>query len=183
MRRVFYTVPSRLVGHQLTVRLYDDRLELFLGMTPLTTLARGRPDATRNGYVVDYRHVIHALRRKPMALRNLVYRNELFPRQAYRRTFEALAAASGERVACRDTVALLSLAHERGCEAALARELDDCLDAGSLPDVEDLASAFAPEPRSLPDVSVELGSLSDYDVLLSGSTSQTEAHTPAGSST
>ena len=83
VRRVFYTVPSRLVGHQLTVRLYDDRLEVFLGTTPLMTLARGRPRAGRNGYVVDYRHVIHALRRKPMALRNLIYRDELFPREAY----------------------------------------------------------------------------------------------------
>ena len=125
VRRVFYTVPSQLVGHQLTVHLYDDRLEIFLGATPLLTLARGRPgDQGRSGYVVDYRHVIHALRRKPMALRNLVYRNELFPREAYRRTFDALLAASGERTACRDTVALPSLA-ERRCEAALARELDD----------------------------------------------------------
>lgn len=27
LRKVFYTVPSRLIGHQLRVRLYDDRLE------------------------------------------------------------------------------------------------------------------------------------------------------------
>ena len=182
LRRVFYTVPSRLVGHQLTVHLYDDRLEVFLGTTPLTTLTRGRlSDDGRNGHVVDYRHVIHALRRKPMALRNLVYRDHLFPREAYRRAFEALLAARGERAACRDTVALLSLAHERGCEAALARELDRCLDAGDLPDPEALAKAFAPRPRPLPEVSVELGSLDDYDVLLTGSPSQTEPHGLAGS--
>ena len=29
LRRVFYTVPSRLVGHGLRVRLYDDRLVLY----------------------------------------------------------------------------------------------------------------------------------------------------------
>ena len=34
LRRVFYTVPSRLIGHRLRVRLYDDRLECFLGSTP-----------------------------------------------------------------------------------------------------------------------------------------------------
>ena len=116
-----------------------------------------------------------------MALRNLVYRNELFPREAYRRAFEALLAARGERTACRDTVALLSLAHERGCEAALARDLDDCLDAGGLPDPEALAKAFAPRPRPLPEVGVELGSLADYDVLLSGSPSRTGARGLAGS--
>ena len=140
---MFYSVPSRLVGHQLTARVYDDRLELFLGTTPLMILPRGRrrPDG-RNGHVVDYRHVIHALRRKPMALRNLVYRDQLFPRDAYRRAFEALLDAKGERAACRDTVALLALAHERACEAALANELEACLEAGALPDPEALAASF-----------------------------------------
>ena len=33
LKRVFYTVPSRLIGHRLGVRLYDDRLELFLSGT------------------------------------------------------------------------------------------------------------------------------------------------------
>jgi hypothetical protein len=42
LRKVFYTVPSRLIGHRLRVRLYDDRLECFLGGTHLITLARGR---------------------------------------------------------------------------------------------------------------------------------------------
>ena len=80
LRKVFYTVPSRLIGHRLRVRLYDDRLELLIGGTHLMTLQRGRPGPDgKRGHVVDYRHVIHALRRKPMALMNLVYREQLFP--------------------------------------------------------------------------------------------------------
>src|SRR3546814_1191195 len=71
--------------------LYDDRLELFLGGTPLFTLPRGRAERSgKHGHVVDYRHVIHALRRKPMALLNLFYRHQLFPREAYRRMFDRL---------------------------------------------------------------------------------------------
>ena len=27
LRKVFYTVPSRLIGHRLTVRLFDDHLD------------------------------------------------------------------------------------------------------------------------------------------------------------
>ena len=85
LRRVFYTVPSRLIGHRLRVHLYDDRLDCFLGATPMMTLRRGRPvSESKGGHVVDYRHVIHALRKKPMALLNLVYRDQLFPRPAYR---------------------------------------------------------------------------------------------------
>ena len=44
LRRVFYTVPSRLIGHRLRVRIFDDRLECFLGMTPVATLAARPPD-------------------------------------------------------------------------------------------------------------------------------------------
>src|SRR6202023_1091311 len=43
LRRIFYSVPSRLIGHRLNVHLYDDRLECFLGSTPLLTLRRGQP--------------------------------------------------------------------------------------------------------------------------------------------
>ena len=42
----------------------------------MMTLRRGRPASeSKGGHVVDYRHVIHALRKKPMALNNLVYRD------------------------------------------------------------------------------------------------------------
>ena len=84
LRRVFYTVPSRLIGHRLRVRLHDDRLEVFLGGTHLMTLQRGRGYGDRRrAHVIDYRHVIHALRAKPLALPGLAYRDELFPRDAY----------------------------------------------------------------------------------------------------
>ena len=61
---------------------------------------------------VDYRHIIHALRRKPMALLNLVYREQLFPREAYRHAWDALIARLPARNACRSMVGLLALAHE-----------------------------------------------------------------------
>ena len=61
LKKVFYSVPSRLIGHRLRVRLYDDRLECFLGSTALMSLRRGRPQPSgKHGHVVDYRHVIHA---------------------------------------------------------------------------------------------------------------------------
>jgi len=42
LRRVSYTVPSRLIGHRPKARIHDDRIEVFLGGTHLTTLPRGR---------------------------------------------------------------------------------------------------------------------------------------------
>jgi len=166
LRKVFYSVPSRLIGHRLRVRLYDDRLECFLGATALMVLRRARPHPSgKHGHVVDYRHVIHALRRKPMALLNLVYREQLFPRRAYQRAFEALLAGDNEKQACRTMVALLALAHDRACEAELAIALDGEFDAGRLPDLDTLRRRFAPDPGAIPDITVELAPLHLYDEL------------------
>ena len=97
LRKVFYSVPSRLIGHRLRVRLYDDRLDVFIGGTKFMTLQRGRAGANgKHGHIVDYRHVIHSLRRKPMALLGLVYRDSLFPRDAFRLMFHHLLEVRGE---------------------------------------------------------------------------------------
>ncbi len=176
LKKVFYTVPSRLIGHRLRVRLYDDRLEVFIGTTLLMTLPRGRAAATgKRAHVVDYRHVIHALRRKPMALLNLVYRDQLFPRDAYRLTFDRLREHLPDKSACRLMVDLLALAHDRGCEADLATLLTADLAAARLPDITALRTRFAPDPASLPEVAVHLTPLIAYEALLG-----TEASSPWG---
>lgn len=167
LRKVFYTVPSRLVGHRLRVRLFDDRLELYVGGTRALILNRGRcgPNG-KHGHVVDYRHVIHSLRRKPMALMNLVYRDQLFPREAYRRAFEWLCEHKSRRTACVTTVELLSLAHERACEAQLAAVLSESLAADQMPDIATLRARFTSDPARLPQVQVTLPLLSTYESLI-----------------
>ncbi len=165
LRKVFYTVPSRLIGHRLRVRMFDDRLECFLGSSFLMTLRRGRaPSDGKRAHVVDYRHVIHALKRKPGALLNLVYRDQLFPRQAFARLFDALLARDGDRRACKTMVEILALAHERACEAELAEAIEVALDAGELPELAALRRRFVPTV-DFPDVSVTLAPLSAYDEL------------------
>jgi hypothetical protein len=148
-------------------------LDCFLGGTLLFDLPRGRrPSRARDGHlghVVDYRHIIHALRRKPMALLNLVYRDQLFPRDAYRRTWEALIAAQPPRTACRIMVGLLALAHDRACEAALAAELEAILAAGELPDLVLLQRRFMPSHTAVPTVTVTLPAAIAYDALLTAS--------------
>ena len=107
--------------------------------------------------------MIHSLRRKPMALLGLIYRDQLFPRDAYRRTFDALLERLPDRRACRIMVELLALAHERGCERELADHLSAGLQAGRLPDMETLRDRFSPDPAALPVVTVRLASLAAYD--------------------
>ena len=100
-----------------------------------------------------------------MALLNLIYRDQLFPRAAYARAFEALLASEGEKRACRTMVGLLALAHDRACEAELADAIEADLDAGRLPDLDRLRERFRPETASIPEVVVALVPLSIYDEL------------------
>jgi hypothetical protein len=101
-----------------------------------------------------------------MALMNLVYRDRLFPREAYRRTFELLVERLPERQAARLMVDLLALAHDRACEAELAHCLEDGLAQGRLPDLPALRVRFGPDPARIPLVEVKLGSLVSYEALL-----------------
>jgi hypothetical protein len=171
LRKVFYTVPARLIGQRLRVRLYDDRLECYLGASHVLSLTRGRAHHAngKHGHVIDYRHIIHALRRKPMALRNLVYRDHIFPRPAYARAFEKLMTARSEKTACKITVELLAMAHECACEAELAQRLDVELDAGRLPCIDMLREAFCPATATVPDITITPVALASYDALGTGS--------------
>jgi len=98
-----------------------------------------------------------------MALLNLVYRDQLFPRRAFALTFEALLAGLDERPACRAMVGILALAHERGCEAELALALQADLDQGVLPDLPSLTERFRQKDAAWPTVIVTLPSLALYD--------------------
>jgi len=166
-RHVFYTVPSRLIGHRLQLRIHDDRIEAYLGGSFVLSVPRGRrAKGAGPVHVVDYRHVIAALRAKPGALANLAYRDALWPRTAYRRAWEALVAAGPVRDAARAMVGLLALAHDRGVEADLAAAIEAGLDAGELPDLAALRHRFTPTVASAPDVLVILPPLAAYDRLI-----------------
>ena len=109
-RKVFDTVPSRLIGYQLNLRADDDRLELFAGNIRTATLPRGRaPDHNngKHGHVVNHHHVIHRPGTKPGAFANLTYRDAVFPGTEYRRVREALVAAKPVREASRTILDLL----------------------------------------------------------------------------
>lgn len=172
LRGVLYTVPSRLIGSRLKVHLFDDRILCHLGAAPVLTLQRRyRRAGDKAVRQVDYRHLIGSLVRKPQAFRHSVFREHLFPREAYRRAWEALDARLEPRKACRVYVGLLHLAAMHGCEASLAGHLDAVLDEGGLPDLETARAAVAPVPSGLPIVTVPAPDLAAYDGLLLGGTS------------
>ena len=69
-------------------------------------------------------------------------------------------------------VALLALAHDRGCEAGLATAITEQMAGpgaagGGVIDVPALQAMFAPVPATMPDIVVSLPPVASYDMLLS----------------
>lgn len=82
-----YSVPARLIGHDLRIHLYEDRLEAYLGNDLQLACERLRG---RGGHRIDYRHVIWSLVRKPGGFARYVYREEMFPSVVFRRAYDAI---------------------------------------------------------------------------------------------
>lgn len=85
--RNVYSVHSRLIGEQVEARLTMETVEVWYGGQKVEQLPRLRG---RGKHRVDYRHIIDWLVRKPGALSNYRYREELFPTSRFRMTWDAL---------------------------------------------------------------------------------------------
>lgn len=108
-----YSVPSRLIGHTLRVELYEAHLKVYLGRDYLFDLPRLRGD---RGALVDFRHVITPLLRKPGAFIHYRHREALYPTPVYRAAYDSLVADHGERPGIIEYLQVLKLAAEATVE-------------------------------------------------------------------
>lgn len=83
VKRVLYSVPSRLQGERLLVHVYDDQLIGYLGSEPVVTLSRQYAKDNQRVRQVDYRHLIGSLKKKPQAFRYSQIRDDLLPNGAW----------------------------------------------------------------------------------------------------
>jgi hypothetical protein len=168
VKHALYSVPSRLIGQRLKVRVFDAHIEAYLGEH--CVLNAQRPRSAREGMsrarVIDYRHLLPALKRKPGALVRWRLRDALFPRSEYAITWQRLLEQLPERAAARTMIGLLDLAASHGCEALLAQRLEELIERNELPDLARLSEQFAPRAAILPSVAVSLPTLASYDELM-----------------
>jgi hypothetical protein len=157
-----YSAPSRLIGTAMLVRVRAETLELYVGTSLLLTLARlhGRQQQR-----IDYHHLSASLVRKPGAFANYRYRDELFPRLTFRRTYDTLQAQQPSR-ADREYVRILHLAATTS-EADVDLALTLLLDAGQVPTFEATRAVVRPPtPQDAPRVGAPRLDLAAYDQLL-----------------
>ena len=82
-----YSVPSRLIGSRVDVRVYAEWIEVWVGdqkMERMPCLIGA------NQVRINYRHILHSLVRKPGAFADYRHRSELFPTLVFRRVYDAL---------------------------------------------------------------------------------------------
>jgi hypothetical protein len=154
-----YSVPSRLIGTTLLVRVRAETLEGYVGSRLTFTLPRL---AGRGQHAIDYHHLIWSLMRKPGAFAHYRYREAFFPTLTFRRAYDQLTAHQPTR-ADREYLRVLYLAvtiSETEVEAALGL----LLEGGQVPRF-DLVRDLVRQPQ-MPKVRLPPVNLTPYDQLL-----------------
>lgn len=172
--RCTYTVPSRLKGHQLSIHLYDDHLEAYLGTDRVFQAPRQRPSSKNTrAWCVDYRHVIGCLRTKPGAFRQLSYRDALHPNAVFQHAWHTLDAQlqPAER-AVKIYLEILHLAAQHG-EKSVEAYLQEVAQRQACPRLDDLQSRLhrqgaerTVQALHASTVTIRPHALSDYDALI-----------------
>lgn len=157
-----YSVPSRLIGHEVEVRLYATEVELRYAGQVVETMPRLRGARTAR---IDYRHVIWSLVKKPGAFARYRYREELFPTLVFRRAYDALCERLGERADV-EYVRILHLAAST-LETRVEQVLEQLLAQGQAFDYARVNKLAAPPSSSVPQLTIPTPDLTHYDRMLS----------------
>ena len=168
IRRVTYTVPSRLQGETLNIRLYNQRLECYLGCQHVTTLNRIYPASkSQRARQVDYRHLIHSLVRKPQAFRYSRLRDDLLPNDTYKSIWQHIDQHMQPKQACKFIVGLLHLAATENCEAKLGKIVLEKLKRNKPLSLSDLQDKFRRVNDTRPtEIAIHQHSLPQYNQLI-----------------
>ncbi len=169
VRCVLYTVPSRLIGRQLTVHLYHDRLVGYVGKQQVIELVRVRGASSgrnRRARCINYRHIIDGLRRKPRAFWYCTWQSEILPTEQWRIIWQQMHQQFDPDSAAKVMVEALYIAATQDKETAVADYLEVQLQANHLT-LAGLQRHFQLlQTRLLPQVNVQQHELSQYDQLL-----------------
>jgi transposase len=156
-----YSVPSRLIGHEVEARVYADVVEVRFANKTVETMPRLRGES---GHRIDYRHVIWSLVRKPGAFAAYRYREDLFPSLVFRQAYDALRTRRGDRADV-EYVRVLHLSASTS-ERAVEQALSALLERGEAFDYAAVKALAQPAEPVVPVIHIGVPDLRRYDALL-----------------
>ena len=162
VERNSYSVPSRLRGEEVEVRLYAEEVEVWYAQQLVERQPRLRG---RGQQRVNYRHIIDWLVRKPGAFAQYVHRQELFPSSVFRIAYDTLVSQDAA-TADREYLGLLHLAAQESEAAveALLRRLQIAGQPIATAAIETLVKQAT--AAAAPEVAIDAVDLSVFDALL-----------------
>jgi hypothetical protein len=154
---VTHSVPSRLIGTWLKAVVGRHTIQLMYGNKRVLELPR-----LEAGALINYRHIIDSLMRKPGAFEGYQYKEFLYPNVVFRQAFDALKGSQLTN-ANKRYLELLHVAKLYG-EETVTEALTQLLGAGRLPLKADVLDLFTRQAKSQT-VEVITPYLADYDDL------------------
>ncbi len=157
-----YSVPSRLIGSHLLIRVRAETLEGYVGTSHAFTLPRL---LGKQQHRITYQHIIWSLVRKPGAFAAYRYRDDLFPTTIFRFAYDRLVSGRAKR-ADHEYVRILHLAAST-CEAEVETALTLLLEAERLPTFDAVRDLVClPQKATLPAIQAPTLDLTPYDQLI-----------------
>lgn len=163
VNHIVYSVEGRLIGETIQVRLFAEHLDLFYAQKCVDTLPRLRGEKR---HLINYRHMIDQLERKPGAFENYRYREEMFPNSYFRLAYDELKERHTPQKAAREYLKILRMAAMESETSVTAALSDLCgRQAITAEAVEEIFHAQQP-PASFIEIDVAPVDLATYDRLL-----------------
>jgi hypothetical protein len=157
-----YSVPTSLIGKQVTVYVHEWSLDVYYAGQLVDTLPRL---IGQRSHHINYRHLIDTLLRKPGGFRRYRFREDLFPRLIFRQAWEQLNKWHPPRRA--DLIYLRVLKLAAGTfEGDVAAALELLVTRGQRWDEIDVKQLQEPEIVAVPRLSRGAVELKQYDQLL-----------------
>jgi hypothetical protein len=169
VRCVLYTVPARLIGRQLELHLYHDRMVGYLHRQQVVELPRSRVSGKgkRRARCINYRHVAEGLRRKPRAFLYCTWQQDLLPNEQWQHLWQQMKTQFDLDQAAVLMVESLYIAATDDKESQVAEYLHHHLQTNTLT-LSALQQHFGwLKPIHLPILHPPHVNLSSYDQLLS----------------
>jgi len=169
VKNMRYSVPSNLSGHVLTLHIFQNEIQAYLGSTPVINFERKYRTRHKSPYVINYKHIIHALIKKPGAFRNCKYRDEILPGYSYKKIWEYLDDTESKKVAPKIMLRLLKLAADYNCEIDLANYILNIINNNKDINIDEIEIKFNSSNPTLPSIKPVQHDIYDYDVLINQS--------------
>lgn len=164
LKGMSYSVPSNLSGHSITLHIYQNEIKAYLGCSFVYSFARKYIKQQNSRYVIDYKHVVHSLIKKPAAFRNCQYRDDIFPNDNYRQIWLHLEQTENRAVAPKIMLRLLKLAADHDCENNLGFYVTNLIAHKSSFAIEVIESKFNTTNPQLPLIDSKQHDISGYDI-------------------